>query len=86
MNNLLDLVQAWANKLTYRILSISGASDQAKQNYLNAVSTQNQQIIDADSELSGKIPVIKILIWGGAGILIVLALKYLSILLKNKRY
>jgi len=65
MNNLLDLINKWANKLTYRILSISGASEQAKKNYLQAVEQKREDIIQADAELSGKVPVLRIIVYAG---------------------
>lgn len=61
MNNLLDLVSEWANKLTYRVLKMSGASETALNNYISGVKSNNQDIISADSELAAKLPRAKLI-------------------------
>lgn len=61
MGNLFDLLNTWSQKLTYRILSMSGASETAKENYLKAVQDKNNDIVKADEELSRKLPTAKLL-------------------------
>ena len=52
MNNLLDLVEKWAGKFTYRILGLIGASRQARDNFLKGWTEKRQDVIEADRELS----------------------------------
>jgi len=77
MNKLFDLVKRWAEKLTYRILVMSGASETAKENYVEAVTAQNDSIIERDKELRGKVPLIRIALWGGLGLIVFFAIKWL---------
>lgn len=55
MNNLLDLVNTWANKLTYRIMKNSGASQEALDKFLQASKDKTEDVIKADKELSNRV-------------------------------
>jgi len=59
MNNLFDIVGAWASKLTYRIMKFSGASEEAREKFLKATTEKNEDIINADRELSGQVQTAK---------------------------
>jgi hypothetical protein len=55
MNYTIDLLNSWAQKLTYRIMKISGVSDAELQKYVKAVVDQKQQQITSDASLSSKV-------------------------------
>jgi|GEM_PF-7078039 len=61
MNKLLDLINRWAEKFTYRVLKMSGTSDTALENYLSAVKDRNEDVINADNELKNKTPWIRMI-------------------------
>jgi len=55
MNYTIDLVTSWAEKLTYRIMQLSGVSEENLQKYLQAVVNKQNGIKTADETL--KVPV-----------------------------
>jgi hypothetical protein len=59
MNKLFDLVSIWANKLTHRALIMSGTSEEAVNNWKNAVDGNEQNINNFDNELNKKAGYIK---------------------------
>lgn len=61
MNKLIDYVNNWAGKLTYRLLVVSGASQTALDNYVKGMGERDEKIMEADKELSGKLPIAKFL-------------------------
>lgn len=61
MNNTIDIISAWAYKLTYRILQLSGASQVSLDNYVKGVKGRNSELHEADRDLSAKLPGVKIL-------------------------
>lgn len=62
MNNLFDLVQNWAARLSYRIMRISGASDAALKRYLELVNNMKEADAAADKEISGHRNIAQIII------------------------
>jgi hypothetical protein len=84
MNNILDLVNSWAQRLTYRVLQMSGASDVALSNYKTAIESKNSDIIQFDDELKNKVPWIQILIIGGTGIIIFLILRQIRLIVDKR--
>lgn len=52
MNTLLDLIERWSGKFTYRILGLIGASQEARDKFLKAMEEKRQDVIEADRELS----------------------------------
>lgn len=52
MNRLIDLIKTWSYKLSYRIMRISGASDEALNRYLVMVGQQKESDAAADEELA----------------------------------
>lgn len=51
MNYTIDLVNNWAQKLTYRIMQISGASEQALSNYVKEVAKIKDNKYEADKTI-----------------------------------
>jgi len=52
MNTLLDLIERWSGKFTYRILGLIGASQEARDRFLKGMQEKRQDVIEADRELS----------------------------------
>lgn len=65
MNKLFDLIERYWQKFAFRALQMSGASQQALDNYLSAVRDKQEERIQTDKELSGKLPWLKLLFYGG---------------------
>jgi hypothetical protein len=51
MNRLIDLVKNWGYKLSYNLMRLSGASDEALKRYLTMVSQNKEADAEADAEL-----------------------------------
>lgn len=79
-NGTIDVTTTLAQKLTYRILQISGASQQALDNYLQACKEKNDARIKADKELSNKVPWIRIILIAVGVIVFVLILRRFGLL------
>lgn len=84
MNTLLDLVNRWAEKFTYRVLKIIGTSKPALDKYLAAIKEKREDIIEADKEISGKVPFIKWVFW--FALVLTGAYLYNTFFVKRKRY
>lgn len=86
MNKLLDLVNSWSYKLTYRILKMSGASDEALENYKKAIEEQKEDILEADKEFSKKLLTANVIKWALIVVAGIIALKILDKNIKFRSY
>lgn len=80
MNNLIDAVNQWANRLTVRILMLAGAPKEQIDRVLNAMNNRNTALNEADKKLKGKFSWVKWLVFSLiiiAGIFITLKIKKL---------
>lgn len=62
MNNLLDLVNKWATRLTVRILSLLGTSEEGINTFVAAMEKRQIIVSEADKRILGKGRFIKWLI------------------------
>jgi len=80
MNNLIDLINQWANRLVIRILMLSGTPKEQTDRVLKAMEDRNSALNDADSKIKGKVKWVKYLMISLIvifGIIIVLKIKKL---------
>lgn len=80
MNNLIDAVNQWANRLTIRLLMLAGTPKDQINRVLTAMNNRNTALNEADKKLKGKFAWVKWLILSliiVAGIFITLKIKKL---------
>jgi len=63
MNRLIDYLNHYAERFTYRVMKIIGVPDESLEKYLKAVEERDEKQIDADDRLRTKAPIIKILFY-----------------------
>jgi hypothetical protein len=56
----IDQVNAWADKLTYRLMVMIGVSDENLQNYLKAVVDKQSGVVAADTALQPPVTILGI--------------------------
>jgi hypothetical protein len=71
MNNLLDIVNSWAEKFAYRVMQMSGVPEKSLNNYLDAVKEKNRDKIKADEELKAKVPFLQNIFYLGLVLLVI---------------
>lgn len=65
MNNLLDIINAWSEKFTLRVLRLLGASPETIQKVADALKKRDETFINTESQLKYKVPMIRAIFWFG---------------------
>ena len=83
MNKLIDLINQWVNRLTVRILVMSGVSEASVNNVSQALRNRQQIVTEQDKKIKGRFYWVKYLIISAViGIVIYIVLKYKHLITK----
>jgi len=83
MNKLIDLINQWVNRLTVRILVMSGASESSVNNVSQALRNRQTLVTEQDKKMRGRFYWVKyLLISAVIGIIIYMFLKYKHLITK----
>lgn len=81
MNNLMDIVNKWANRLTVRILVMTGVSQESINRVIEAMNNRESIVSQSDKKIRGRFQWVKWLIITvvvAAGVYIVLNFKSIT--------
>lgn len=81
MNNLIDIVNKWANRLTVRILVMAGVSQESINRVIEAMNNRESIVSQSDKKIRGRFQWVKWLIITvvvAAGVYIVLNFKTIT--------
>lgn len=59
MNNLIDMVNKWANRLTVRILVLSGVSQESINRVIEAMNNRQSIVSQSDKKIRGRFQWVK---------------------------
>ena len=65
MNNLLDIINAWSEKFTLRLLRLFGASPETLTKLAKAFEKKDESFINAERQLKYKVPILRMIFWIG---------------------